>query len=105
MLELEVFFRPPCAYRQLVMGLCFQKSNRPFINPTSILPSLVAGALWASGMLGWFVANDNLSPAVSYPIIGSMPGLFSALWGVFYFGEIVGKRNLSLLACAMVLTC
>ena len=82
-----------------------QRRNVPFINPRTVLPSLLGGLLWSTGMLGCFVANDNLSQAVSFPIIGSMPGVCAALWSVFYFKDIRGRRDLILLSIAVGLTC
>lgn len=83
----------------------FQKRSRPFVNPRTVLPALLAGLLWSTGQLGWFVANDSLSQAVTFPIIGTMPGMVAAMWSVFYFREIHRKRDLILLGAAMVFTC
>ena len=82
-----------------------QKRSRPFLNPRTVLPALLAGLLWSIGQLGWFMANDSLSQAVSFPIIGTLPGMVAALWSVFYFREIQGKRDLTLLGLALFSTC
>ena len=50
-----------------------------------------------------FVANGLLSFSVAFPIITSAPGLVAALWGVFVFGEIAGRRNYAILALAATL--
>jgi len=63
---------------------CIIEPQPPVHQPRTILPALFAGLLWATGQLGWFVANDHLSQAVSYPINGTMPCVLAALWGVFY---------------------
>ena len=54
-------------------------------------------------MSSWFVANDALSVSVSFPIVTSGPGIVSALWGVFVFGEIRGARNYCVLLIAIAL--
>uniref|UniRef100_A0A915CV77 Transmembrane protein 144 n=1 Tax=Ditylenchus dipsaci TaxID=166011 RepID=A0A915CV77_9BILA len=60
-----------------------------------ILPSFFAGLLWAIAQLAWFLANDLLSQAITFPINAMMPGVCAALWSVFYFKEITGAKNLS----------
>jgi glucose uptake protein GlcU len=55
------------------------------------LPGLASGTLWALGQASFFVANENLSQTVSFPIITMMPGVIASLWSVFYFHEISVK--------------
>ena len=74
--------------------------RQPQIFPQIILPAIVSGVLWGIASIAWFVANDDLGFAVAFPIITSGPGLVAALWGIFLFGEIRGKRNYGVLACA-----
>lgn len=62
------------------------------------------GVLWATAMLAWFVANDKLSQAVTYPINGMVPGVVATLYSVFYFKEITGKRNFQILGLAIAIT-
>jgi hypothetical protein len=38
--------------------------NQPFVNPRTILPSLISGTLFATGMFSWFPANDYLSQGI-----------------------------------------
>jgi hypothetical protein len=38
--------------------------------------------------VGWFLANQRLSLAVSFPIITAGPGFVSSAWGIFIFREI-----------------
>lgn len=76
----------------------------PEVYPAAILPAFASGALWAVAMVAWFVANQNLSMTVTFPIITSTPGLVASLWGVLAFKEIRGKRNLLLLGAAFCLT-
>lgn len=51
---------------------CAVMRNRPRIYPRVILPGLISGVMWAIADIGWFVANDALSPVVSFPIITSV---------------------------------
>ncbi|GMT18178.1 hypothetical protein PFISCL1PPCAC_9475, partial [Pristionchus fissidentatus] len=78
--------------------------NKPQVNPLIVGPSLAAGVMWGIAQSAWFVANENLSQAVSFPIIGMLPGALSALWSVFYFREIRGAKNLRLLSIAIGVT-
>ena len=76
----------------------------PEVYPAAILPAFLSGGLWAVAMCAWFVANENLSMVVTFPIITSTPGLVASLWGVLAFKEIKGKRNLLVLGAAFCLT-
>ncbi|CAI4231171.1 unnamed protein product [Auanema sp. JU1783] len=78
--------------------------NRPSVNARLIGPSFLSGIMWAIAQSSWFVANDNISQAVSFPIISMVPGVCGALWSVFYFKEISGRSNLRLLAMAVLVT-
>ncbi|PAV88101.1 hypothetical protein WR25_09111 [Diploscapter pachys] len=64
--------------------VCFT-GNSPYVNPRIVGPSLTTGTMWAVAQSSWFVANDNLSQAVSFPIITGLPGCIAALWSVVYF--------------------
>uniref|UniRef100_A0A0K0F820 Transmembrane protein 144 homolog (inferred by orthology to a C. elegans protein) n=1 Tax=Strongyloides venezuelensis TaxID=75913 RepID=A0A0K0F820_STRVS len=83
---------------------CIYKKNKPEINNEIILPAIITGIIWSIAQLSWFVANDALSQAITFPIISMVPGICAALWGVFYFREITGKDNLKLLALAIGIT-
>ena len=73
------------------------------INPRLTLPGFISGVMWAIAQTMWFLANDQLSVSVAFPIITSGPGIVSALWGVFVFGEIQGRRNY-LVLCSAIFT-
>ena len=83
------------------VGYCALMRSAPRINPRLALPAFVSGLMWAVAQTSWFVANDALSVSVAFPIITSGPGIVSALWGVFVFGEISGTRNYAVLCCAI----
>jgi len=78
--------------------------NRPFVNTEAILPAFFSGLLWAIAQLSWFVANDALSQAITFPIISMVPGVIASLWSIFYFKEIQGRQNLRLLGVAIGIT-
>ncbi|KIH58918.1 hypothetical protein ANCDUO_10868 [Ancylostoma duodenale] len=65
---------------------------------------MMAGCMWSVAQSSWFVANDNLSQSVTFPIISMVPGVCAAMWSVFYFKEITGKRNLNILLVAIATT-
>ncbi|KJH52448.1 hypothetical protein DICVIV_01293 [Dictyocaulus viviparus] len=79
-------------------------NNRPAVNSHIIGPSLMAGCMWGIAQSSWFVANDNLSQSVTFPIITMLPGVGAALWSVFYFREISGPSNLCTLVVATLTT-
>lgn len=64
------------------------------------IPAFVCGVMWGIANVAWFVANTNLGLIVSFPTICIGPSVVASLWGVFLFGEIKGRRNLSLLGGA-----
>ncbi|PIO72609.1 hypothetical protein TELCIR_05450 [Teladorsagia circumcincta] len=80
------------------------RQNRPSVPPYIVLPSLIAGILWAIATTSFFVANQYLSQAISFPIITMLPGCVVSAWSILYFHEIKGSRNLKILAVAMVVT-
>uniref|UniRef100_A0A1I7U492 Transmembrane protein 144 n=1 Tax=Caenorhabditis tropicalis TaxID=1561998 RepID=A0A1I7U492_9PELO len=80
------------------------KKNSPSLPPYLVLPSLLAGLLFAIGMGGFFIGNEKLSQTISYPICSFAPGLVVSAWSVLYFKEITGKRNMILLAIAYAFT-
>ncbi|VDK57221.1 unnamed protein product [Anisakis simplex] len=80
------------------------KRNRPYINNQTLLPAFITGSMWAIAQAAWFVANDRISQAISFPINAMMPGVCAALWSVFYFREIQGSRNFRLLFSAISVT-
>ncbi|WKY00093.1 hypothetical protein Q1695_014737 [Nippostrongylus brasiliensis] len=75
--------------------------NNPVVNHQIVGPSLITGSMWAIAQTSWFVANDNLSQSVTFPIISMVPGVCAAMWSVFYFKEITGHRNLRVLTIAI----
>jgi glucose uptake protein GlcU len=80
------------------------KSTPLFINSDCIFAAIISGTLWGIAEIAWFIANKNIGFSVSFPIITSGPGFIGAMWGVFYFKEISGKRNLGTLALAFTIT-
>jgi len=85
-----------------VLYCCYMRGS-PKINHRLTLPGMLSGVMWAIAQTCWFVANDALSVSVAFPIITSGPGIVSAMWGVFVFGEIKGTRNFAALGVAIVL--
>jgi len=54
--------------------------------------------------VSWFIANSALSFAVAFPLVTSGPGFVAAMWGLFLFKEITGKRNFVVLGVAFIVT-
>jgi glucose uptake protein GlcU len=82
----------------------YHLKRRPFVTPEVVLPAVLSGALWGVAEICWFIANQHLGFAISFPLITSGPGFVGALWGIFMFNEIKGRRNLAILGVAGVVT-
>lgn len=76
--------------------------SRPVVMPEIVLPSALSGVIWAVAQTSWFIANQKLSMLVAFPLICMCPGLVGAIWGIFLYGEIAGKRNYIFLGFAFV---
>ncbi|KAL1529473.1 hypothetical protein AB1Y20_000420 [Prymnesium parvum] len=83
---------------------CAAMKSNPRINPRLVIPGFISGIMWAVASTCWFVANRSLDMSIAFPIITSGPGIVSALWGVFVFGEIKGKRNYVMLSGSILLS-
>ncbi|XP_056010433.1 transmembrane protein 144-like isoform X1 [Ostrea edulis] len=88
-----------------IVYIIFMK-NKPKIYPKIILPGIASGLMWGIATAAWFVANQALSPAISFPIISTGPSIVASLWGIFVFREIRGTKNILilLLGFAFVIT-
>lgn len=60
--------------------------------------------MWAIAQVAWFVANSRLGFTTSFPIITTGPGIIANLWGVLLFKEIEGRRNFTILLCAIAVS-
>ncbi|PIC28602.1 hypothetical protein B9Z55_020460 [Caenorhabditis nigoni] len=80
------------------------RKGKPKVPSKIVLPSMLSGVFFSSAMVFFFVANEQLSPTISYPICMMAPGLVTSAWSVLYFKEISGRRNLLLLGAAYILT-
>jgi len=81
---------------------CVIMRGSPMINNRLTLPAMLSGVMWAIAQTMWFLANAALSQSIAFPLITSGPGIISALWGVFVFGEISGTRNYLVLCLAII---
>ncbi|KHJ90330.1 hypothetical protein OESDEN_09829 [Oesophagostomum dentatum] len=79
---------------------CIVRRNNPWVNPESVIPSMVSGAVLAAAMSAFVISVDLLDQAIAYPICAMMPGLVASIWSVFYYKEITDRKNLTLLALA-----
>lgn len=83
-------------------------NNEPDIGKTpfivQFLPSMLAGALCAIAFACNLIANEALSPAITFPISGTLPGALAALLGALFYREVRGTRNYITLAVALSLT-
>ena len=79
------------------------KGNRPDVRAEIALPGLASGVIWGVADACWFVANEQLSFLVAFPIVLAGPGVVAFLWDFLVLGELKGRRN-ALLAtlCALL---
>jgi len=76
---------------------CMIKRNKPVVQPEVILPALLSGAMWAVANSLFFLANNALSQAVTFPIVSSGPSAIASLWGILLYKEIKGLKNFIIL--------
>jgi len=74
----------------------------PQVFPQTMLPSFISGAMWGIAQCGLIVATGILGFTIGFPIGSAGPSIINALWSVFAFHEIRGKKNLSLLVVAFL---
>jgi len=87
-----------------VIVYCIVTRNSPTVYRRSLVPGLASGAIWAVAQVSWFIANDNLSLPISFPIITSGPAVVATLWGVILFHEVTGLKHIILLIIALLVT-
>ena len=78
--------------------------NSPAVYRHIVVPGFLSGVIWAVAEVAWFVANENLSFTVSFPIITTGPSIVGSLWGVLVFKEIRGKKKILVLIGAICVT-
>ncbi|GMR40490.1 hypothetical protein PMAYCL1PPCAC_10685, partial [Pristionchus mayeri] len=80
------------------------RHNRPFINVEIAIPSILGGILYGIAISFLFVSIENLDQAIGFPICSIAPGIVNTLWAIFFYKEIHGKANLSILGLAYIVT-
>jgi len=87
----------------LLGGWSLYIAIRPRMQRDIIPAGAASGAMWMVGNLGSLAAVDGLGLTVGQPL--TQTALFvSVLWGILYFGEIRGRRNIAIvIASAVVL--
>lgn len=88
----------------LFAAYAIAKRNAPLVNANAVLAALVSGIGWGIANAMWFLANARLGLSTAFPIICTGPSIVASLWGIGYFREIRGLRNLVILAVAFVVT-
>jgi glucose uptake protein GlcU len=93
-----------CGGTIVLLIYCLVKGNAPVVPQKSFLHAALGGVFWATAQLLVFSSNRLLSLPVSYPIAVLGPAIVLNLWGVLYFKEIRGMRNLLTLGAAFAAT-
>ena len=86
-----------------MMIYCAATNNRPRIYPRVILPAFLSGIMWAIANTAWFIASENLSFSVSFPLVTTGPGFVSMFWGILVFNEVSGRKNFIILGIALTI--
>jgi glucose uptake protein GlcU len=60
--------------------------------------------MWGCANSCFFLANNALTQAITFPIVSSGPCAISALWGILFYREIKGARNLAILGLGFACT-
>merc|ERR1719273_2772674 len=63
------------------------------ISADIIIPGFACGIIWGIAMTAWFIANEQLTMVVTFPIIIAGSSVVSALWSWLFLLEISGKKN------------
>lgn len=83
---------------------CLYTGNRPkLVPPEATLPSILCGAVWATGCAGAMLATSGLGNAVGFPLLLNCSFLVNSAWSILVFKEIQGTRNLRLFGFAFEL--
>ena len=85
------------------LGYAALTRNKPIVYAEVALPGVVSGMIWALAQISWFFANDFLGNVIAFPLISIGPGLVSAMWAIFVFRELQGRKNYVLVTLAFVL--
>mmetsp|Transcript_9442 Transcript_9442/g.28516 ORF Transcript_9442/g.28516 Transcript_9442/m.28516 type:complete len:330 (+) Transcript_9442:197-1186(+) len=68
---------------------CFNRRQKPTIEPTALVPGLISGVIWNAGNVCqiYALAYARVPYGIAYPLLQC--ALFvSGFWGIFYFKEI-----------------
>jgi glucose uptake protein GlcU len=90
------FFLVYCVYRWF-------RGCPPWAARELILPSFIGGAMWGVAQACWLYANAVLEVSITTPIMTRLPGVITALWGVFLFREIRGRKNYIILVSGTII--
>uniref|UniRef100_A0A915IIZ5 EamA domain-containing protein n=1 Tax=Romanomermis culicivorax TaxID=13658 RepID=A0A915IIZ5_ROMCU len=79
-------------------------SEAAFVQSKTVVPSLLCGIFRVISQTAFFLAIENLSETVTFPIITRFPSIITTLWGIIVFKEIQGKRNFIIVLIAVIVT-
>ncbi|KAI6194572.1 hypothetical protein M3Y96_01139100 [Aphelenchoides besseyi] len=78
------------------------KKNKPVVRPELVLPSILYGIIWATGMTCFIVSNAILSQTITWPITARLPAIIGCLIDVVFFKTIKGRRNFTILGLGIL---
>jgi len=78
------------------------KGLPPWASSDIGLPGFASGVLWGLAAVAWFVANENLTLVIAFPLVTLGPGIVSMAIGAAFFGEVKEGTQAILLCAAIV---
>lgn len=79
----------------------FHRYRKSKMKRSALRPAYVSGILWGFALVSLDIAIGLIGFEKAYPISAVGPVGVAQLWSVFFFREIEGKRNLSLMGLAL----
>ena len=70
---------------------------------TMFVPGCTAGLLWSLGNMASIVSVTILGQSIGYSVVQSAM-LVSGIWGIFYYHEVKGTRNIQLWFAFAIIT-
>eukprot|EP00823_Brevimastigomonas_motovehiculus_P001726 TRINITY_DN12349_c0_g1_i1.p1 TRINITY_DN12349_c0_g1~~TRINITY_DN12349_c0_g1_i1.p1 ORF type:complete len:316 (+),score=39.67 TRINITY_DN12349_c0_g1_i1:28-948(+) len=80
---------------------CCYKRFEPVTYSAGLVQSILSGCLWATAQILWFSVGSDVPFVITFPVLSVGPGVVGACWGVLYFREVKGRKNLIWLGSAI----
>ncbi len=85
-------------------GIEFMRDKAPQVNPKITFPSFLSGIICVIAQLGFFIANGEFSPVITWPVLAIVSSLTTMLWSLWYYKEIRGRGNYLIVCLFFIFT-